>query len=416
MNKKVGQGGKYLINQNTNMSRNVGMKKSGFILVASVLFIFMAAQASLVSAQGIAMISLILTKQTPFPVEPGQVVSLELGLQNNGSGSESITLEIIPSSPFTLLLGQESKKTFGRVNAFDTVTQSYKLKVDETAVSATYDIEFRYYTGVASSMYVVKKIPVNVRGVPKFVIEDIQTIPESMEPGDEVEIIMVIKNEGSGEATQTELSLASVTDAETGESLIVPLLSGGVSYIGKIVPGEEKTAVFNLKIDIAAVSKTYMSTLTIDYKDENGETQTETHDLGIPVKGNPVIELLSAKIDNSDYKVDIENIGTGNAKALKIALVQDGEIKDSSVANELKPTKHKTIRFQGFRLGGAVINVSYLDEDNEFFVKEFPVTIKQSASAQETTGANTSPLATVLIVILVLESFYLWRLRKRTKK
>jgi hypothetical protein len=198
---------------------------------------------------------------------------------------------------------------------------------------------------------------------------------------------------------------------------ILPVLSGGLYYVGEIKAGETGEAKFDMSIDNSAEYKTYAGVLTLTYKDDSGESATSSFSLGVPIRGKPLIEVLSAKIDNSAFKVDIENIGTGTAKALKISFIQDGEVKDSAVANELKPTKHKTIRFLGFRQGEAIINVSYLDESNEYFASEFPVTVKPSVYAEEQAGGGgISPLAPILIVIVVLESYYVWRLRRRTKK
>ena len=380
------------------------------------MLLLLIAQAPLVAADHPAGISLTLTKQTPYPVEPGDIVSVEVSLHNNGSTSERITIEIVPDSPFTLLPGEERVKTFSRIDPFDSATQTYKLKVDESAISESYDLEFRYYSGMSPVAYVVKQMPVTVQGTPKIVIGDVTTSPASVEPGDEVDISVMISNAGTGNAHQMEFSLVAEADAETGESLIVPVLSGGVAYLGDLMAGDETAVPFKLEVDIDAEYKTYMSTLTVNYEDDNGAAQTTSFTIGIPVKGKPIIEVLSAKIDNGAYKVDIENIGTGNAKALKIALVQDGEIKDSSVANELKPTKSKTIRFQGFREGTAAINISYLDEANEFFMNEIPVTITKTATAAEAGGADYSSLVIVLMLVIVLESYYLWRIRKRLKK
>ncbi len=386
---------------------------------ATLAGIFMAVlilsmHASLASAQ--AEISLLLTKQTPYPVEPGKVVSIEVSLQNNGSGSESITLEIEPAAPFTLLAGQDKIKTFSRIGAYDSITKTYKLKVADSAISATYDVEFRYYRA-GTTAYVVKKMPITVQGTPKIVISDVSTDPLIIEPGDEAEITVTMTNEGTGSAYQTEISLTADPDPETEESIITPVLSGGVFFLGDFMPGEEAIATFKLEVGNDAVYKTYLSTLDIGYKDESGTSQSTSFAMGIPVRGKPIIEVLSAKVDNSAFKVDIENIGTGNAKALKISFVQNGEVKDSAVANELKPTKHKTLRFNGFTFGKAAINISYLDESNEYFSSEIPVSVKQSSYDEEGAGGGVdSSLVSVLVVIIVLESFYVWRIRKRAKK
>lgn len=355
-------------------------------------------------------LEVVLTKQNPYPVEPDQVVDIEVSLQNTGYGtSENIIFEIIPESPFTLLPGQEAEKTFSRIPANDQVTASYKLHVDKNAISDNYELEFKYYQ-IGVGVQVTSKVMIQIQGKPKLILEKIETIPEEMEPGDSAAIIASVKNVGTGSASFMEAALVSNT------TYILPILSGGLYYVGEIKPGETGEANFDMSIDNSAESKTYSGILTLTYKDDSGQSQTTSFSIGIPIRGEPVIEVLSAKIDNSAFKIDLENIGTATAKALKIALVQDGETKDSAVANELKPTKHKTLRFYGFRQGEAIINISYLDEGNEFFANEFPVSIKPSVYSEEQAGGGVSPLAPILIVVVVLESYYVWRLRKRMKK
>lgn len=355
-------------------------------------------------------LDVVLNRQNPYPVEPDQVVDIEVSLQNTGyAEAENIILEIIPESPFTLLLGQEATKKFSRIEAQDQVTASYKLHVDKNAISDNYELEFVYYK-TGEEARITRNILIEVQGKPKLILEKIETYPEEMEPGDSVTLTAKIKNMGTGSASFMEAILVSNT------TYILPVLSGGLYYVGEIKAGETGEAKFEMSIDNSAESKTYSGDLDLTYKDDSGTTQTTSFSIGIPIKGTPIIEVLSAKIDNSAFKVDIENIGTATAKALKISFIQDGEVKDSSVANELKPTRHKTIRFYGFRQGEAIVNISYLDESNEFFINEFPLTVKPSAYAEEQTGGGVSPLAPILIVVVVLESYYVWRLRKRTKK
>ncbi|UCD03117.1 MAG: hypothetical protein JSV63_00580, partial [Candidatus Aenigmatarchaeota archaeon] len=250
-------------------------------------------------------ISLILSKQTPYPVEPGEIVNVEVALQNAGSSSGSITLEIVPSDPFTLLPGEEPVKTFGTVPAVGSVTHSYKLRVSDDAISSTYDMEFRYYTPGNRDSYIEELIPILVQGTPKIIIDSITTVPEEIEPGHEAEFHITLKNAGSGEATHIELNLEAEADTETGESLIVPVLSGGSFYIDSLKPGQEKEALFRLDIDNEAEYKSYSASLEIDYQDEAGNDASVTRALGIPVRGSPIIKILSAKVENSDFKVDI---------------------------------------------------------------------------------------------------------------
>ena len=372
-------------------------------------------QAASVSAQSISEIGLLLTKQTPYPAQPGDVVSIEVALQNNGSSSQSITLQINPSAPFTLLPGEEKVKTFTSIGALSVVKQTYRLKLADTAPSSEYNIEFKYYKeGVGAE--VIKKLPITVSGTPKIIIEGVETDPATVEPGNEVELDVKLLNAGRGKASNIELALVAEADPTTGESLIVPVLSGGSAYIDELLPGEEKIARFKMDIANDAEYKTYLSTLSVLYKDESGQSGSVTYDVGIPVKGSPAIEILSAKVEGSDFKVDIENIGTGSAKALKIEFVQDGEVKDSSVASELKPTRHKTLRFSGFNYGNAYINISYLDESNRFFSEDTLVTVKMPYSSENTGSTDMTGAVGLLVLLVLAEGYYIWRLRKRLKK
>jgi hypothetical protein len=387
------------------------MKNKIISIFAMSLFALLLAHGAFSATAITGNLQVVLTKQNPYPVEPGQVVDIEVSLQNSGYASaDNVMLEINSKSPFTLLPGQEKIKTFSRVAAFDHVTATYKLYVDKDAISDNYELEFKYYNA-GSDTQITNKVILQVQGKPKLVLDNIVTDPQDIEPGDTVTITASIKNVGTGSASSMEAALASNT------TFIVPVLSGGLHYIGTINAGETKEAKFQMSIDNSAEYTTYPSVLMLSYDDESGTPAADSFYLGIPIRGKPIIDILSAKIDGSDFKVDIENIGTANAKALKILLVQGGKTADSAIANELRPSKSKTIRFTGFEYGQATVNISYLDESNKFFSSEYPVSItKSSASSSQGGEAGLSPLVPVLIVVVVLESYYVWRIRKRLKK
>lgn len=356
-------------------------------------------------------LNIALSSQTPYPVEPGDIVTIEIELQNTGlSEATNIVLEIEPSDPFTLVSGEKETKTFTRIEASDSVKTTYKLYVSKSAVSNDYEVDFRFYSEDDTAVTVVQSVLVAVQGSPKLVLGSINAIPEDIEPGDTVRLEVDIRNVGTGGVHYLESTFNS------SSAYIVPVLAGGSYYMGELNPDSSNKALFDISIDNEAEYGTYSAILTLNYRDDTNTLQTTTFSVGIPIKGEPVIEVLSAKVDNSDLKVDIENIGTGNAKALKISLVQGGEVKDSAIANELKPTKHKTLRFKGFTYGEAAINITYLDESNHEYTNEIPISIKQSVYAEEQAEGGVSPTITaILIVIVVLETFYVWRIRKRKK-
>jgi hypothetical protein len=389
-----------------------GLMKMNALLISSiVLFSWLFLTSSVYAQKATENLRVVLMKQNPYPAEPGQTVDVEISLENKGYGdAQNVVLEIVPKNPFTLLPGEEKIKTFSRIASMDHITARYKLYVDMDTISNSYELEFRLYQIGDMTTQKIGKVLIQVQGKPKLVIDKIETDPYDIEPGDTVIIKIGIKNVGTGSASLMEASLFSNT------TYILPVLSGSVSYIGTVKPNQIGEATFYMSVDKTSEYKTYPSLLTINYKDEGGNQRTDSFYIGIPVKGRPVIEILSAKVENSDFKVDVENIGTANAKALKITLLQNGKIIDSAVANELRPSKYKTVRFKGFEYGQATINISYLDEDNKFFSNEYEISIKPSAYSETEKENNLSMLLPIFLLIIIAETYYIWRLRRHIKK
>jgi len=91
-------------------------------------------------------LTVVLTSQNPLPVEPGNNVEIEVQIQNNGLKEATNTIiEIVPKSPFTLLPGYDKVKTYNLIPAQGSVSKSYKLKVDDSVITESYNMEFRMY-------------------------------------------------------------------------------------------------------------------------------------------------------------------------------------------------------------------------------------------------------------------------------
>jgi hypothetical protein len=179
-------------------------------------------------------------------------------------------------------------------------------------------------------------------------------------------------------------------------------------------PGKEATAKFMLKVENTAEYKSYLSTLSINYKDETGTPGVVTFDMGLPVRGRPLLDILNAGIDNTDFKIDITNLGTASAKGIKISLIQGGKLEGVSVVSEIKAGKYKAVRFSEFGFGQGLLNISYYDESNNLHYSATDVYVAKPTGDQASAGS--SPIVTIILVILVaVETFYIWRLRKRKK-
>jgi len=375
------------------------------IFAAMLLCIFLTASVAL-AAEG-STLNVVLTSQSPYPVEPGQVVDIEVTLENTGLGDASnVILEIVPASPFTLLPGQEQMKSFTKVSAMSSVKTSYKLYVNSSAISDTYDLNFKIYKNNDLNSFINGEVQITVQGEPKLVVNEIVTEPSEIEPGEMLTIKTRIKNVGAGSAHYIEFTFVPNT------TLITPVLSGGAFYIDSIGPGEIAEAVFMVDIDNSAEYQTYTAMLYAAYKDDSGTEGTNAFTVGIPVRGKPVLDILSTKLEDSEFTVNLQNIGTSTAKAIKVVLVQNNQIKDVNIVSELKPTKYKTLRFTGFSYGTATINITYLDEMNVEHSTQVPVSITKQVVEQKSELPATS---IVLLAVVVVETYYIFQLRKGKK-
>ncbi|HDD46494.1 MAG TPA: hypothetical protein ENG42_03380 [Candidatus Aenigmarchaeota archaeon] len=377
--------------------------------VFALMFAFvLISAAQMASSQTISpILTISLNKQEPYPVEPGDIVSIEIAFSNNGDGrAENVTLQIEPKSPFTLVPGEKRTERFVSIEPKSTKMVTYKLKVNKFAPSGSYEVDFLYSSG-NSNIKTRKSITIEVSGKPRIVVEGVELSPEQVKPGDIVRMSVKIKNYGTGKAYHIDASFSSKSE------YIVPVYSGSVYYIDSLAIGEEDTLEFMFSVDMEAEYKTYNSEINIGYEDENKNKYESNVVSGIPVRGEPVVDVLSYELDNNELKVDIENLGTASAKAIKISLIQDNEIRDISVISELKASRHKTVRFKNFDFGKAKLNISYMNERNEKVIKDMDLVIKSRAEGKG--KEDDSMLLTALFILVIVELAYIIKLRREKK-
>jgi hypothetical protein len=349
-------------------------------------------------------INIVLTKQNPYPVNPGDNVNIEIEIQNNGyADADNIKIEIQPKPPFTLLPGEEKTKTFSRIAARDSVTADYNLHVDRNATTNSYEIEFRIYE-IPSNDYTVEKVLLSVEGAPDLIIEEVKTNKEAIEPGEFIELETVFKNIGTGTAHDVDVSLTS------NSSYIVPVFSGGNVYIGDIEPEKSKLGLFKLSIDSSAEPATYTLTLTVNYKNENNTGTTETFNIGLPVKGSIFIDIIKIEpnYEKNVVKIEIANKGTADAKSIEAKLIVNGKTVGVDYVTQLKANKKSTLEFPLILRGQGKLVLNYIGlgtEENEI-TKELTFNFTQP---QQDNTVN-------IIIAVVIISAVVYIFWKRFKK
>lgn len=384
------------------------MKKMILVSVFAALLILSGAAVHAQSSGQAPVMNILLTKQTPYPAEPGKKVNVEIEVQNTGLGDASnIVVEIFPAAPFSLLPGSEKTTTFARISASSSVKISYDLRVDDNAESNQYDLEFRIYYANNPTNYLSKKVQINVQGQPDFIIDSTWTTPENIEPGGTVNVFAKIKNVGTGTASRIQATFNS------SSGMLIPVLSKGSVYLGDIKPGSDATADIQLSVDSTAGQQTYPAVLTLAYDDETGAAMEKTFSLGIPVNGIINIEVINiqANFDRNVIQIDIANKGTADANSLEGILVMNNQTIGVDYMSQLKATKKTTLEFPLGTEGQATLLLTYTSTNLKQFNVEKPVYLKYENPNQ---GSSVNTLIMVVIVVVIV--YLVWRRFFRKKK
>lgn len=343
-------------------------------------------------------LEVVLTNQNPYPVEPGKNVNIEVQIKNNGLGNSLNTVvEIVSKNPFTLLPGEERIKTFGNIPSGDYVKISYNLHVDPDAVTNDYEIEFRLYKK-GSTSYTIGKVSIRVEGTPELILDDVK-LKDRAEPGGKIEIIVPIKNIGTGTARNLQVELIS------NYSEILPLLSKGFVYLGDLETGKMKIATLMIGIDNSAKNKIYTLLLKASYKDETNNLKSEYFSIGIPVEGSIILEIIKFK---PNYKrgivgIEIANKGTADAKALEAKLIINNKTIGIDYVSQLKESKKTTLEFPLVLKGLGQLIITYIGPGTE---KNTVVkTIAFNFKSQQNSNGTIIIISIIFILVITYAAY-----------
>lgn len=383
------------------------MKNALFAVCLALILIAPLASAQTITVGEVVTTpatDIVLTSQTPYPVEPGENVNIEIEVQNSGTTARDTTIEMVVKDPFTLLPGEDLEKSFTSIPSRGSVKTNYNLFVSSDAITNTYEIEFRVYTGTSRQSYMRDEVVVNVQGTPELVLEDLQ-ISDGV-PGGDVNLTATVKNIGTGTARKLMLSFESTEE-------LLPLLAQGSVYLGDLQPGQTMTAVIGLSVDESAEQKTYTSSITADYRDESNTLSEKTFSVGIPVKGSVSLDVIKIEPDYrlDKLKIEVANKGTTEAKSLEAVLTINGERVDVEYVSSLKATKKTTFSFPLRLQGTGTLTIDYTGPGTERnqAVKEITLNLLPPSDG----GAGTAAVAVIAVVIVV---YFLWRKFLRKKK
>ena len=136
---------------------------------------------------------------------------LQITLENIGDeNAETVRMELEFPEGFTPTYGYSNRANLGTINAGNSNTGTFYVDLNETIIQGEYDGMITIHYKEANdndNEYKVAKLPLNipVNGKPMFSIESIKTIPEKVREGNEVKLLLTVKNTGTKEAESVSI-------------------------------------------------------------------------------------------------------------------------------------------------------------------------------------------------------------------
>ncbi|MDP7282114.1 MAG: hypothetical protein QF475_00550 [Candidatus Undinarchaeales archaeon] len=330
--------------------------------------------------------------------QQGDTINLHFTVKSIGKISASnLYYELIADASVTGY--STGRVSMGGVGVGETKSIKVPLIIASDATDGAKSITIKIWYSGGTQSPLQKTFSFNVGSDVSMHLDNILYSKDHIEPGKNIQLTAVITNVGDNPASSLFAEIAATSE------YIKPVLSGGTDYVSQVPVGGLAQFYFTINVDSDAETETYDATITLTYDDDSGNQNIETFNIGIPVSGTPKLEVLNTEIDGSDFKVEMENLGTAKAKAIRVELVQGGKIMGVKIDNELKPDKHSTLRFKTFRRGSAQLVIHYLDDENMDYDETIDIEVPGSSG-------KTSKWSVIFFIIVVIESIYIYRRKK----
>ena len=328
----------------------------------------------------------------------GSSAKLTLSIKNSSSyTAKNVKIAIEPKdgTDFPFIFNQLNlSKTVDVISSNTTKDVIFEFDVDPYAKEGIYALKLSYsYANTygityTSSEYIYIKI-VNQNTPPKLTINSISINPQTITPGDTVDLKFRVKNIGTLEAQDVKVTLTGLrSDGFTVNK------STDVKYVSSIDAGKDTYVAYSLVASNSIASGNHILEVKMEYKDKKGNSFTEVNQVFLPVaktssEGKPGIGITNIKYpegtlspeDTFNVSFDIVNSGDGKAENLKVTLSTDREIFPKSlstiVIKSLDKGEKKSVSFtlgimkdtatKNYPIG---INVEYDEHQGDNVVKD----------------------------------------------
>ena len=399
--------------------------------IASATTITLGSSVPDVSSGSDVVVTLL--NQEPYPVSPGDYVTLRFKVENKGlKDIENFYVRLIPNYPFTL--ADDEVKYLGNLwglqqgNIGATVT--YKLKVDKDAYPGYFDVDFEY-TQDKKTWFKIEGFTVKVESADvRIGVKNVSLTPQELAPGEKGRLNIIVENTGDSlikditlkldltlsTLTQQQLSLLGAVGIKVPFS---PLNSATEQKVKNLMPGEKKTFSFDIITSPTAEADVYKIPILLTYYDTDN-TKHEKQDLiSVIVSGKPDIKILledaTVFLKNQKGKIVLKIVNSGriDAKFVNIKLENTKDFyvlsQNNNYVGDVDSDDYETAEFEVF-VGNTnkdiliPVTLNYEDPLGKKYelVEQIPLKIYTVAEAKKYGLIRTSKLLGIVIVILLV--------------
>ena len=363
---------------------------------------------------------------------PGEVVTINLPVINNGETLTDITIEPVISNnveefPFTADAANYGLKLPDLENGSWAVAQ-YTMKISPYATNGVKTIQFRAIyreNGVLTESTISTGITIvngyeapqeTLHTAPKLMISGYAIDVDTIYAGDDFTLTLFVKN------TSDSLSAVNITGTLTLDPTAVMSALGqsDTGYAEKIAPGDTAEIVYKLTA-MPDIQGNAQVAVKLEYEDKENTAASVSQTITLPIKQRMRIsvdqpEIYAEDATEGDYiAVSLPIVNKGKTKAYNVEVKLESEklsMSESYYGGDILPGAKQSAEFQLLCLESGTADgtliVSFEDADGNLYEENIAiqveiagtVSIEQTVETEETnTETEQSSFPTVPVVI-----------------
>ncbi|HNX18234.1 MAG TPA: S-layer protein [Methanoregula sp.] len=215
----------------------------------------------------LAVISMAVT--TPTAIKPGDPVPVRLDLENTGESMAEQVIVRLGNASTSVTPTESGLYHIKRIASGESVPLDITLITDRTTTPGIVrvPVTIEYYTIDGILHTENSAINLHILGKAEISVASVETSPERVVAGEPFNLIIRVENAGTGDAKSV------------GATIDMPVSGTREAFLGKIKPGNDAPALFQLN---GAPAGDLQYTVNISYSDDWGD-HTEKIPLTLPV-------------------------------------------------------------------------------------------------------------------------------------